>query len=263
MNKLLNSLKIFVLSAAFFLSGCGEPETKSNLLTVGIGGDFPPFEMTDKQGEIYGFDVDVAQALADKLGKKLKIVSMAFDALVLGVKQEKVDCIMSALSITKKRAEEMAMVHYYGKPLTMLPLLFWQTVPVGVTTIEDLAKLPNKTVTAQVGSLQEEVLSHYSCVDHKYLGELPDMMVDLKYGKSIAMVVEPAIAQALMKDNPELKSIAIPLKPEEQDFGNGIGIKKENVKFVAQIEKAIKAMKTDDTLIKLEQKWFGGNHGAQ
>lgn len=219
--------------------------------------------MTDDQGKIYGFDVDVAQALADNLGKKLNIVSMSFDALVLGVKQDKVDCIISALSITKKRTEEMVMVHYHGKPLTALPLLFWQTIPEGVTTIEDLEKLPNKTVTAQAGSLQEEVLSHYSCVDHKYLGELPDMMVDLKYGKSIAMVVEPTVAQALQKENSELKSIAIPLKPEEQDFGSGIGIKKENKKFVAQVEKAIAAMKADGTLSAIEKKWFGGNHDAQ
>lgn len=262
MIKFLHELKIGLIIGLVVLAACGG-EKDVNTLTVGIGGDFPPFEMTDKQGQIYGFDVDVAQALADKLGKKLKVVSMAFDALILGVKQEKIDCTISALSITKKRAEEMAMVHYHGKPLTSLPLLFWQTIPAGVTTIEDLAKLPNKTVTAQAGSLQEEVLSHYSCVDHKYLGELPDMMVDLKYGKSIAMVVEPTVAQTLQKDNPELKSIAIPLKPEEQDFGSGIGIKKENTKFVAQVEKAIAAMKADGTLTKLEQKWFGGNHGAE
>jgi len=230
----------------------------SNELIVGTSTGFPPYELLDPQGGIIGFDIDVAQKLADKLGKQLVIKDMAYDSLLMSLKQGKIDLILAGVSITKTKLAEIAMVHYQGTPLKSLPLLFWGHVPDGVTTVEDLATVENKTVCAQTGTIQESIIKKYSFLTVKNMENIPDLIMDIKHGKSIAAVLEPSVVTALQQQMPEIKVLDLPLKEDEQGFGNGIGINKSNKKLIEQVQSAIQQMKDDGTLATLEKQWFKG-----
>ncbi len=238
---------------------------KSDALVVGTCSGFPPYEYLDDHGIIVGFDIDVARALATAMGKKLDVQDMSFDSLIVALQQGKIDCAIASISITANRQKAIALVHYVGKPLTSLPLVFWKKIPEGVHTIEDLATLENKTVCAQAGSLQQEVISSYQGIEVKHLENIPDLIMDIKYGKSIAAVLEPKVVAALQVEYPELKTIPIFLEQEKQGFGCGIGINKNNKKLIDQISSIVETLKENGTLQQLENKWFNGGdgHGTQ
>lgn len=256
-----NSLFVLVL---LMLAGCSVPHNNVDELVVGTCAGFPPYEEFDVKGDVVGFDLDVVQKIAEKLGKKLVIKNMSFDVLFVALKQGKIDMIVAGMSITKTRLAAIAMVHYHGKPLKSIPILFWQKIPAGVATIADLANQPNKTVCAQVGTIQEEIISKYTFLDIKHLENNQDLIMDIKHGKSIAAVLEPMVVTALQQQMPEIKTMDLPLKEDEQDMGHGIGINKNNKKFIAAVEAAVKQLKAAGTIVALEQKWFNGdNHDSK
>ncbi len=248
--------KFLFLLGLIALAGCSTTQKNTDELIVGTCAGFPPYEEFDKAGGIIGFDIDVAQKIADKLGKKLVVKDMSFDALLVGLKQGKIDMVLAGLSITKARLAEIAMVHYHGKPLKSLPILFWQQIPAGVNSIEDLAQLPNKTVCAQVGTIQEEIISKYAYLNVKNMENIPDLIMDIKHGKSIAAVIEPMVVVELQKQMPEIKVMELPLKEDEQSLGHGIGMNKNNKELIAVVEKTVAQLKQAGVIDELEQKWF-------
>lgn len=94
--------------------GGGEPtavksaqlDTSKDQLVVATNAEFAPFEY--KEGDkFYGIDMEIAKLLADKLGKELVIVDMAFDAVLLSVQQQKADIGMAGLTVTEERAKQV------------------------------------------------------------------------------------------------------------------------------------------------------------
>ena len=115
-NELLKEMKssgeLEEISNHFF--GDGEPvavtsakqdDSKAQLV-VATNAEFAPFEY--KEGDkFYGIDMEIAKLLADKLGKELVIVDMAFDAVLLSVQQQKADIGMAGLTVTEERAKQV------------------------------------------------------------------------------------------------------------------------------------------------------------
>jgi ABC-type amino acid transport substrate-binding protein len=123
-NELLKEMKssgeLEEISNHFF--GDGEPvavtsakqDDSKDQLVVATNAEFAPFEY--KEGDkFYGIDMEIAKLLADKLGKELVIVDMAFDAVLLSVQQQKADIGMAGLTVTEERAKQVDFsVPYYN-----------------------------------------------------------------------------------------------------------------------------------------------------
>lgn len=238
----------------------GESSNKSpETLIVGLQSGYPPFEFIDKSGHIVGFDVDLAQLLSTKLGKKLVIKDMEFEGIILSLKQSKIDLSISGMNITPGRLKEIIMVPYHGEEATSLSLIFWGQIPEGVKSIEDVAKLPNPIISVELGAIPETYMStHYPQLHVNSLQGAMNPLMDVKMGKSIAQLVEPAVAQYLQNKFSEIQVLDIPLKPEEQIMGFGIGIKKGNDALANPIIQIIQELKDSGALEQLEKKWFKG-----
>lgn len=109
MKKLLAIVLAAMMLACLF-AGCSNSETASDLNTVEAGklimstnAAFPPYEMTTDDGGYTGIDVEIAQAIADKLGLELVIDDMEFDSALLAVQQGKSDIVMAGVSVTEDR----------------------------------------------------------------------------------------------------------------------------------------------------------------
>ena len=190
---------------------------------------------------------------------------MSFDALIVALQQGKIDCAIAGISITKSRQQEIALIHYLGKPLTKLPLFFWKEIPARVKGVGDLAHYANKTVCAQAGTYTAgDYLKLPAGLKLRNLENIADLIMDIKYGKSIAAVLEPKVAYVLQVQYPELKILDIPLTEEQQDFGSGIGIQKNNSELINKISRIVATLKKNGTIERLETKWFkyGGPHGV-
>jgi arginine transport system substrate-binding protein len=230
----------------------------NSTLVIGLQSGYPPFEFIDPSGNIVGFDLDVAALIAQKLNKQLVVKDMEFDGEILSLKQGKIDLIVSGMNITPSRLKEIAMVPYHGEAATSLSLIFWNKIPKEVHSIDDIAYLSNPTISVESGTIPETYMERYQTIQAKsFHGALAPLM-DVKYGKSTANLVEPDVATYLKKQHPEIKILDVPLEKDEEILGFGIGVKKENTALVKQIQQIIQELKASGELKKLESKWFKG-----
>lgn len=260
----MNKYVVLILLAAAFVgvialrSKESEASSPEKTLKVGLQSGYPPFEFVDKEGHIVGFDVDLAHLIAKKMDKSLVIIDMEFEAEILSLKQGHIDLIISGMNITPERLKEILMVPYYGNTQKTLSLLFWNEVPSGVNSLEDLEKLPNNTLSVATGTVSESYLSHYPKLPvHTFQGSLAPLM-DIKYGKSVANLVETDVAEHLAKEHPEVKIVNIPIPDAYTILGFGIGIKKDNKQLFDTVNAIIHDLKTSGELKALEVKWFQG-----
>ncbi len=249
MKKLLLSLACFIASAAFFF-GCQSKEKNASQLVVGTNPTYFPFEFKNEKGELDGFDIDLAKALGKQLGKKVVFQELDFDGLILGLKQGKINLILSGMSMTPSREQEIAMVPYQNEPITELYLSFWERIPQGIRSLKDI----KGCVAVQVGTFQADYLTEEQNVCPKLLESNTDLLIDIKYGKSTAALFEPYVARALKLKFPQLRLLPTPLPKEHWAQGYAVGIKKENQELYSQVSSGLKRI----DLKPLETQWFGG-----
>lgn len=243
MKKLFSFLLLpFILFANF----------DDSQLVVGTTSGYAPYVSLNERGEYEGFDIDVAEALAEKMGKKLVLKDYgSMPGLLMALKQKKVDLLIWAISITSERMQKMEMIHYQGKPVDQMPLVFWKQIPEGLQGFQDV----DTTVSVEAGSYQESVLKKYPKMKLKNLSSINDAILDLKFGKSKATCVDEALLPRLKEQFPELRVVYCSLPPEERSLGNGICIEKSNSEFAAEIKKVVEELVADGTIAKLEEKW--------
>ena len=98
--------------ALMFLSGCSK-ERDAQILVVGMELSYPPFEMTDENNQPTGISVEMAQALANRLGKTLRIENIPFAGLIPALKTSKIDLIISSMTRTEERAQSISFSNPY------------------------------------------------------------------------------------------------------------------------------------------------------
>jgi arginine transport system substrate-binding protein len=256
-NQTMSKILSLTLAILFTLvTACTPARDSANQLILGTHAAYPPYESVNDKGEIVGFDIDVAAAVAQKLGKKLVVKNMSFDALILALKQGKFDIIMGGISITPSRQKQIAFVPYQGEPVKVLSLLFWNKVPAELKYMNDLPKLGNGSIAVQAGTCMEDHLAKVKGVSAKALDGTIELIMDIKHGKSVAALVEPHIATSVVPLHSELKRVDIELPEEDWVLGNGIGVKLGNSKTLAEIESAVQVLKSEGVIQKLEAKWF-------
>ncbi len=229
---------------------------KEGPLVIGTTSGYAPYVSLNDRGEYEGFDIDLAELLAKKIGRPLAIKDFGgMSGLMLALKQGRADALIWAISITAERSKAMEMIYYQGEQVQEMPVVFWNAVPDGIRSFDDLGKDLKNTVSVEAGSYQETVLQKYPKIKLKNLSSLNDAIIDLKYGKSIASCMDPSLLPRFQAQYPELKTILLPLPPEEQSTGNGICVKKSNTQLAAQIRKAIDELKAEGKIEELEKKW--------
>ncbi len=244
-------MKIILLSLILLLSACSSNAPDPKTLVLGTDPSYSPYERIGSDGKCEGFDIDVANAIADKLNKKLVIKQFGFTALILALKQNKVDLVLAGMSITPSRQKEIEMIPYQGDLITSLYLLFWGEKPSGVNHPKDL-----NTVAVMTGTCEEDYLRKIPNFAYKSLENTTEIIMDLQYKKSEAAFIEPKVAKVLQNQFPEIQLLEVPLEKADWTIGKGIGMNKNNLQLIKQIRIAIEELKAEGTLQKLEEKWM-------
>ena len=142
-----------LVSSALVLGACGDDtaagEAEKKVLEMGTSAEFAPFESRNPQGEIVGFDIDLANYIADELGYELEIKDMKFDGLIGALQNDRVDMVLAGMSATDSRKKNVDFSTEYNHSGEMF------VTPKGsdVTSLEDLE---GQTVGVQLGTIQEE-----------------------------------------------------------------------------------------------------------
>ncbi len=248
-----SSLTLIIIASLYLLFKPTTEVDRADRLVIGTAAGYAPFVSMNQYGEYEGFDIDVAKALANQLGKKLEIKDLgSMTALFIALDQGSIDAIIWGLSITQDRLKKVAMIHYQGESDTSYPLLFWKHIPANINNLNDMK---GKTIAVEPGSSQEGVLIKYPTINQLPTDKIDDTLLNIQYGKSDAALVEPAIAKKFKTRYPEIKTIDIPLAAEDQVHGVGIAIKKTNSTLIEQIQDAVKHLKSRGIIQQFEKTW--------
>ena len=219
-------------------------------LELGTSADYPPFEFhteIDGADTITGFDVLLAQKIADKLGVELEVVDMSFDNLLMSLDRGDFDIVMASLTPTEDRmkAVDFSEPYFYGSQVVVIRAEDADKY----TTTESLKDCP---VAAQKGAIQvpiaNEIAGEAKVVQ---LVKVGDMINELKAGKVEAVFLDNIIAggYAAVHDDLVMADIGI----EYESNGNCVACKKGDAEMVACVNEVLAELGEDNINALLEE----------
>ena len=253
-TRLFPLLLVLAIGAlAVFAAGCGgdDDETTSGgggggkTLTVGSDIPYPPFEQ-GKPGNYTGFDIELMEAIAEKIGRTAEFQDTSFETIFRDVAQGKFEAVISAATITPEREKAVAFSDpYYLSEQAIL-------VPEG-SDIESLDDLAGKTVGAQQGTTGLELAkSESGASEVRPYPEGPDAVTALKSGAIEAVIIDAPVAQNAVE---KAGGVEIAEKvPTEEKYG--IALAKDNTELLEEINKGLGEVIDDGTYPKIYERWF-------
>lgn len=245
---------ILLLSVAVMFGGCSSERNDDNAFVMGLEPGFPPMTFRDADGEIVGYDVDMAKEVAKRINYTLQIKPITWDNKEDELYTGNIDCIWGALSITEERAKIMLFTPPYLENSQVMVFMRDR----GFRTKNDLN---GKKIGVQADSPGQYVVE----ADKTFIEtgtqlikyhDAPTAFQELAQGDIDAIVIDVVIANYMArKSDAELE---IPNYPLAEDL-YGIGFRLEDRALRDKIWAALKTMEADGTVAKISEKWFGTN----
>ena len=218
---------------------------EAGVLVMGTSADYPPNEfhtMVDGKDTIVGFDVSLAQYIADDLGVELKVVDMAFDGLCISLSKGDFDIVISGMASTPERKESVDFSAPYF--LQKQAVLLRAEDADNYNTTDDLA---GHKVGVQNGTIQVPIVNELVGEDNTVgLVKAQDLVMELKSGKIDVVCIDytPSLAFASANDDLVMKDIGIPSSSD----GQCIGVQKGNDDFVEYLNGIVEKVLADGTM---------------
>ena len=249
---------ILVLSLAACASTAKNDEPASDAseaakLTMATEATFPPYEYYDGDA-IVGIDVEVAQAIADKLGMELEVTDIAFDSIVPGVQTGKYDMGMAGMTVTEDRKEQVNFSDSYATGVQVV--IVKDDGPI--TSVDDLfADGANTVVGTQAGTTgfiyATSDIEDAGLGTVKSFGKTTDAVEALKNGQVDCVILDNEPAKALVAANEGLHILDTEYAVEDY----AIAIAKENTDLLEKVNKALSELTADGTLQSIVDKYIG------
>ena len=238
------------------MTGCSV-ETEGDLLSgikergsirIGTEGTYKPFSFHDpKTNELTGFDVEVAQEVAKRLGVKAEFVEIPWDGLLTSLQTGKIDMVANQVGIKPDRKEKFD----FSKPYTVsyAQLVVHQDNQT-IRSVEDIkGKKAGQTPTSNYGKMAEEHGAQIIAYEDM-MGAMQDVAA-----KRIDLSLNDKLAIAEMMKNNDLPLKVIDIQSDRAE--SAFTVQKGNAELVNAINQALDEMEKDGTLSKISQKWFG------
>lgn len=215
-------------------------------IVLGTSADYPPYQfhkIVDGKDTIVGWEIEMAEAIAQEIGVKLEVKDSKFETLLADLSAKKVDFVVSALTITEERMKSVDFSDGY-----------WQGGQVVLTLkdkgIKSTADLKGKTIGVQLGTTGEAEAKKIEGAKVKALDAFEATILDLLAGKVDAVVCGYTVGKNYEKNNPKLAVVA-----ELSTETNGIAFRKGDKELVEAVNKALAKFQKDGTLEKLVAKY--------
>ncbi|MEK3885109.1 ABC transporter substrate-binding protein/permease [Paenibacillus sp. PL2-23] len=224
-------------------------------IVMGTSPDYPPYENVDalNNGEIVGMDIDIANFIAARLGYKLEIEAMDFNGLIAALQTGRVDFVMSAMSVTEERKQNVDFSSTYYVARNTI-------VSRASEPLETLEALKGKSVGTQLGSTQDSFAETLEGIRLMKLNRIPDLIQELNSGRLDAVIAEDAVAVEMAASNPNL--IVSYLPPGSSEDGYAIAFPKGS-ELVASFNEVLEEMKANGQIDAITTKWFQEKEAAE
>lgn len=269
-KKFINAL-LPVLLAAGILSGCGSAAQTTNsndvqgedvedelariqkegVLKVGVEGTYPPITYHDEEGNLTGFDVEIAQAIGEKLGVEVEFTEAEWDSLLAAVDSGRIDTVINAVSITEERQEK----YDFSKPYVSL----YRNIIVkgdndSIKGTEDLnGTKVAENITTEYAEQLEELGAELVPIDT--LQQAFDLITT---GRADFTITEDIQFYPYLEEHPDADlKIAFTIYDDVDQFA--IPLKKGETRLVDAVNQALDELTEDGTLSALSEKYFGSD----
>lgn len=261
-NKFILAIMISLLVVVFAV-GCGTQTTKveevkkqtlletikkSGKIKVGTEGTYPPFTFKSEKGELEGFDVDIINEIAKRLGVKAEFVPTEWKAMFAGLDSERFDVIANQVTINSERQAK----YDFSVPYTVSGGQV--IVNKDTADITDIADLKGRKVGVTQGSNWDEIAKKAGASIQYYKGA-NEIFADLAAKRIEATVNDRLFVAEYLLKNPNQQ-----LKVAGKSFDSsqmGLAFRKGSPELIEAVNKALKEIQTDGTFLKISQKWFG------
>ncbi len=223
------------------LTGCGQ---SGKTLTMATNAEFPPYEYHDGT-EIVGIDVEIAQAIADKLGRELVIEDMAFDSVIMAVQSGKADIAMAGLTITEDRKESVN----FSTPYTTASQVIIVKEDSDITSPDDLV---GKRVGVQLGTTGDIYVDDIEDATVERYGKGFEAVQALLQDKVDAVMIDNQPAQVFVSQNEGIKIVDEAFTVEEY----AAAIAKDNTELLDQVNDAIAELEESGELQAIIDKYI-------
>ncbi len=267
MKKLINSTLAAVL--ALSIAGCSTSsnsttsttsETGDHLtriqdagkLIVGLEGDWQPFSFHDESDNLVGFDVEVAQNIAERIGVEIEIIESPWDTLFTGMASGQFDMVVNGVDVTEERSKSYDFSDPYAYDHTVL------VVKADETEIQTFEDLKDKTTANSIGSTYMEIGESYGAnvqgVDT--LSETMSMVINEQVDATIN--AETSV-QDYLNTTGETRVAVIDKLDEVTAYAIPLVKGEDNATLLEAVNKALAEMRSDGTLAEISVKYFGSD----
>ena len=251
-------VSILLISAA---AASGQKESGKDLslqnvvdkgtFVLGLDDSFPPMGFRDENGEIVGFDIDVAREVASRLGTELVPQPIDWNAKEQELATGNIDCIWNGMTVTDELKEAILLTD---------PYLVNQQVVVVRSADKDKYKTTADLANAQSiafegGSAAESVLGDLNIDESKLLSQEKqlDTFLEVKTGSSDIAVVDKTLAQSICGTGDYKDLTFVDVGFAEEEFA--VGFRKSDSELCSQIDELLAKYATDGTIAGLKEKY--------
>lgn len=244
MKNLIKTL----LACALLICGANAKTLREGTLKVATEGTFSPFSYYNDKNELVGYDVDVARAVAEKLGLKIEFLTAPWDAMLAAFDAGKADAVFNQVSITDERKKK----YEYSVPYTVVyGAIIVHKDNNDIKSFEDLKGKKNA----------DSATSNWAQVAKKYGAQ--NVTVD-SFAKSMELLIahrvdtvvrDNTVFYDFLKQRPDAP-IKIAAKLKDVDYSAAI-VQKGNKELADQISKALNELKAEGKLKEISLKYFG------
>ncbi len=253
-RTVLSRTVLSLIAASVFAIGLGSAQA-GEMLRIGVEGAYPPFSWKEPDGTLKGFDIDIALALCEKMGRECDLVEQDWDGIIPALLAKKYDAIVASMSITEERKKKVDFTtKYYNTPAKFVAAkdAGFEPTPAG---------LKGKVVGLQRGTIHQCYMEKmFPDVELKLYGTQEEVFLDLTAGRIDAQIsdsiqaLEGFLNQDAGKDYAFLGGDQFDLECHGE--GAGIALRKGEDDLRMALNKAIAEIREDGTYQKINDKYF-------
>jgi lysine/arginine/ornithine transport system substrate-binding protein len=260
MKKFFGPAVLAISALCLAMPGAAQAK-KFTSITFGVDPTYPPFENLAPNGDFVGFDIDLGKAICAELGVKCIFVNQGFDGIISALEARKFDAILSSMTVTPERAQQIDFTsEMYNEPTSLI-------AKKGSGLLPTAASLKGKTVGVESGTIQESYAKAYWQPNGVTVVSYPGQ--DQVYADLLSGRLDASLQDSVEADYGFLKTpkgaayeLAANVTYDPKDvLGSyiAIGVRKDEPKLTAKIDKAIAVILKNGTYKKIEAKYFNFN----
>ncbi len=249
--KLIAAVLALLIVSVFCFAGCGAKE--DNVLVMATNAEFPPYEFVENN-EFVGIDVEIAKAIADKLGMDFKVENMEFDSIISYVNSGKADMGMAGMTVTEDRLKNINFTSSYATGVQVVIVAEGSAI----TTVDDLyAEGASYKIGVQESTTGDIYISDdidkldLALTVERY-SKGADAVQALKTGKIDCVIIDNEPAKAFVAANEGL--VILDTEYAVEDYA--ICISKDNNALLEKVNKALEELIADGTVKKIVDKYI-------